>query len=133
MWMTGQRALIFTLLIMIGTSIAYGKDYAVRRKIDGYTVDIAINQNPPIVGKNVLRVEIKDPLGNYVSDISVTVNYYMAPMPGMAPMNYTVRALPRDKGYNVTMDLIMTGPWNITIRTKLAEKPFRLTVPIDVR
>jgi hypothetical protein len=130
---TRQKALTFILLIAISATIAYGRDYAVRRKIDGYTVDIAINQNPPIVGKNVLRVVIKDPLGQYIANAPVTVNYYMAPMPGMASMNYTVKALPRDDGYNATMDLIMTGPWNITIRTSVAEKTLRVTVPIDVR
>ncbi len=131
--MTEQKSLILVLLIMISASLAYGRDYAVRRKIDGYTVDIAIHQNPPIVGKNVMRVEIKDPLGKYITDTPVTVNYYMPPMPGMPPMNYTLKASPDDKGYNLTMDFIMRGPWNITIRTNVAEKPLRVTVPIDVR
>lgn len=31
----------------------------------------------------------------------------------MAPMNYTVQAASKGDGYTMTMDLIMTGPWNI--------------------
>ena len=40
-----------------------------RKKIDGHTVEIAINRNPPIVAKNELRVEIKDPHGKNVYEI----------------------------------------------------------------
>jgi len=128
-----KKSLMVILLIFLGMSIAYGRDYAVRRKIDGYTVDVSINRNPPILGKNDLRVEIKDSLGKYVLNMPVTVNYYMPPMPGMPPMNYTVQASPRGSGYGVTMDLIMTGPWNIVIKVNTAGKPLRMTVPIDVR
>jgi hypothetical protein len=118
---------------MIGVSTAQGRDYSVRRKVNGHTVDISINRNPPVLAKNDLRIEIKNPAGKHVTGLAVTVNYYMPPMPGMPPMNYTVKASPRDAGYHVIMDLIMTGPWNIVIRTIIDGKPLRVTVPIDVR
>jgi hypothetical protein len=128
-----KKSLLVILLIFVGMSIAHGRDYAVRRKIDGYSVDVSINRNPPILGKNDLRIEIKDPLGKHVLNMPVTVNYYMPPMPGMPPMNYTVKAPPGGSGYGATMDLIMTGPWNIVIKVHTAGKPLRMTIPIDVR
>jgi len=128
-----QTILIPSLLVMVSMSMALGKDYTVRRKIDGYIIDVSINRNPPILDKNDLRVEIKDPLGKHVLNMPVTVNYYMPPMPGMPPMNYTVKALPSGSGYRVTMDLIMTGPWNIVIKANTEGKPLRMTIPIDVR
>jgi hypothetical protein len=114
-------------------SIAYSRDYTMRRQINGYTMDISINRNPPIIGKNIILIEIKDPFGKVLINSNVSVNYYMPPMPGMPPMNYTVQASPRGSGYAATMDLIMTGPWNIVIRANTAGKPLRMTVPIDVR
>jgi hypothetical protein len=51
----------------------------------------------------------------------------------MAPMNYTVQASPKGDGYLVIMDLIMTGPWNIVIKTNVAGKRLAATFPIDVR
>ena len=96
-------------------------------------MDIAINRNPPIVGPNGLKVEVKDPQGKFAVNLPVTVNYYMPPMPGMPPMNYTVKAEPKGTGYQMTMNLIMTGPWNIVIRVALPNKTLRITVPIDVR
>ena len=127
------KALIPVLLVLITGSIVHGKDFTARKKVDGYTMEMAINRNPPIVAKNELRVEIKDPHGKNVSDLKVMVNYYMPPMPGMAPMNYTVQASPKGDGYQVIMDLIMTGPWNIVIKTNVAGKRLVATFPIDVR
>jgi len=121
------------LTIVVTASVSFARDFTARKKIDGYTVDVAINRNPPIVAKNELLVGIKDALGKPVSDLKVMVNYYMPPMPGMAPMNYTVRASPKGDGYLVIMDLIMTGPWNIVIKTNVAGKRLAATFPIDVR
>ncbi len=127
------RTLIVLLSVWICAPAAYGRDFTVRRTVDGYTVDIAINRNPPVLGPNRLKVEVKDSTGRPVAGISVTVNYYMPPMPGMPPMNYTVKAQPQGAAYSVTMDLIMTGPWNIVVRATVPGKPLRVTVPIDVR
>ena len=85
------------------------------------------------MGKNEIRIEINDVRGQFVTNNLVTVNYYMPPMPGMPPMNYTLKAVPYGSGYIATMDFIMTGPWNIVVKASTAGKQLRLTVPIDVR
>jgi hypothetical protein len=129
----GLYMVIVVVLLGISVPQAQGRDFTVRRKVDGYTLDIAINRNPPILGLNELRIEVKDPQGKPFAQMPVIVNYYMPPMPGMPPMNYTVNAAPRGAGYIVTMDLIMTGPWNIVIKAAVPGKQLRVTVPIDVR
>ena len=127
------RTVIILLSFVILAPVAHGRDFTVRRNVDGYTFDIAIDRNPPVLGLNGLKVELKDMQGKPVANIPLTVNYYMPPMPGMPPMNYTVNAVPRGNGYSVTMDLIMRGPWNIVIRAAVQGKSLRVTVPIDVR
>jgi nitrogen fixation protein FixH len=127
------RLFFLLLTIVVTASVSLARDFTARKKIDGYTVEIAINRNPPIVAKNELIVGIKDPYGKPVSDLKVMVNYYMPPMPGMAPMNYNVQATPKGDGYLVIMDLIMTGPWNITVKTNVADKRLSAVFPIDVR
>jgi nitrogen fixation protein FixH len=126
-----MACLIFAMLMTATFSLA--KDFTARKKIDGYLIEMAINRNPPIVAKNELRLDIKDPQGKPVKDLTVMVNYYMPPMPGMAPMNYTVRATPKGDGYAVIMDLIMAGPWNIVVKTNIAGKRVNAAFPIDVR
>jgi hypothetical protein len=118
---------------MIFVTSAHGKDFTVKRTVQGYAMDVTINQNPPILGKNEIRVEIKDLHGNPVTESPVTVNYFMPPMPGMAPMNYTVTASLAGPAHKATMDLIMQGPWNIVVRSNIAGKLIRMTVLIDVR
>ncbi len=128
-----RNLLLVSLLIVFLLTPAYGRDFRVKKNLQGYTLDIAMNQNPPILGKNDIKVEIKDSLGKSVDGALVTVNYFMPPMPGMPPMNYRVKASPDGSGYRATMDLIMEGPWNIAIRAGFAEKQLRMTVLIDVR
>jgi hypothetical protein len=127
-------SLPLALLIMVtcGSPCTAG-DYRVRKGDQGLTCDIAINRNPPVVGENEIRVEIKDPQGKPVLGAEVLVNYYMPPMPRMPPMNYTVPAPLKDGAYRAVMDLIMAGPWNIVIRAKSEEKRIRVVFPIDVR
>jgi len=108
-------------------------DYRVRKNVEGLAFDIAINRNPPVLGDNEIRIEIRDAEGHAVLDAEVLVNYYMPPMPKMAPMNYTVPAPLKGKEYRAVMDLIMAGPWNIVIRAKTQGKLLRMTFPIDVR
>jgi hypothetical protein len=124
---------LFLLMMYLGVDVASAGDYKVRRKTADYTVDATINRNPPVLGHNALRVEITDRQGSYVTDAVVRVNYYMPPMPGMAPMNYTVVAAGRGRGYETVMDLIMTGPWIIVIRVEARGNVWRVTFPIDVR
>ena len=124
-----------TLLLFVAGGIdeCGAADYRARKTADGFVFEIAINRNPPVLGKNEIRVEIRDPQGQPVSGAEVTVNYYMPPMPRMPPMSYTVTAAPDGAGYRAVMELIMSGPWNIVVRANPAGKPVRATFPIDVR
>jgi len=121
------------LLMLLFAGSAQGKELVVKRNVQGYSIDVTLKRNPPILGKNDVRVEIKDSQGKEVVEAAVAVNYFMPPMPGMAPMNYTIKAAQDGSGYGATMDLIMKGPWNIVIKADVAGKPLRMTVLIDVR
>ena len=85
------------------------------------------------MGENTIRIEIRDTGGKTLTGARVSVNYYMPPMPGMVPMNYTIPASPDGSGYVAKMSFIMTGPWNIVIRVESGGSPWRVTFPIDVR
>ena len=61
------------------------------------------------------------------------VTYYMPPMSGMPPMNYTIPTQLKNTAYCATMDLIMTGPWNIVIRLRNQGRWMKTIFPIDVR
>ena len=121
------------LAVLLSSYMAEARDYVVRKKAENHTVDVAIDRNPPILGNNAIRVEIKDAQGKYVGDAKVAINYYMPPMPGMPPMNYTVAAEAKGNSYRAVMNFIMTGPWNIVVKVSSSGKRWSVTVPIDVR
>jgi len=125
-------ALTLALFFRLGGPCEAG-DYRVRKNAESLSFDIAINRNPPVLGDNEIRIEIRDPQGHPVLDAEVLVNYYMPPMPNMPPMNYTIPAPLQGKEYRATMDLIMTGPWNIITRARVQGKWVRVVFPIDVR
>ena len=125
----------FLVLLLVLCAAVPGEagDYRVRRKTPNHVVDAAINRNPPIMGENTIRIEIRDTGGRPLAGARVSVNYYMPPMPGMVPMNYTVPAAAEGSGYSAKMNFIMTGPWNIVIRVESGGSPWRVSFPIDVR
>ena len=122
---------IFIVLLII--TVAYARDYKVRKKSGNFIVEMMIDRNPPIVDKNKITLEIKDDRGRYITDAKVIVNYYMSPMPGMPPMNYNTAAQLQGKEYKAVMDLIMAGPWNIVVKIIRAGKTSAVTFAIDVR
>jgi hypothetical protein len=79
-------------------------------------VEIALDRNPPILGDNRIDIIVKEMSGRPVTEAQVLVNYYMPPMPRMAPMNYRTMAKPKGDKYRAEMKLIMAGPWVIAVK-----------------
>ena len=126
----------FALLLLIFTSDmdpVYGRGLEVQKKVDSYDVLVRLDKNPPVLGDNPLEVEIKELGGKPVTDAKVLVNYYMPPMPRMAPMNYKTDA-PLSKGkYKMTMNIIMSGPWVIRVLITRGGKTFMVKINVDAQ
>jgi hypothetical protein len=112
-----RKAILFLILFLFTIDICstHARGLEVQKKAGDYDVLIRLDKHPPIQGDNPMEIEIKDPQGKPVIDAKVLVNYYMPPMPRMAPMNYKSDA-PFSKGkYKMTMNIIMSGPWIIRV------------------
>ena len=107
---------ILILSLLMAVPAAYSKDLELTGKAGEFDVHARIDRNPPILGQNQIEIEIRDATtAGRITDATVMVNYYMPPMPRMAPMNYTTKAELKGEKYRVTMDLIMAGPWIIRV------------------
>jgi len=122
-----------SLNIHFMTCETFAGSFVASKKAGPYLVGIQIDRNPPIIGENKIEIEIKDAVGMIVSNAIVMVNYYMPPMPRMAPMNYRTDAAFRGGKYRTSMDLIMEGPWYIAIKITLAGKTTTAKFNIDVK
>jgi hypothetical protein len=128
-----KKILIAGLVCLLLAGIAYAKDYEVTKKVGQYTVVSTIDRNPPVVGNNNITVAIKDESGKQVTDSQVRVEYSMPAMPGMPPMDYKTDAQLQGNVYKATMNLSMSGPWNITVKFRKDDKVRSIKFNIDAR
>jgi hypothetical protein len=87
-----KRVMVIIVAVLLIAGIAYAKDYEVTKKAGEYNVIVKIDKNPPVVGDNNMKIDIKDASGKNVTDAKVKVEYSMPAMPGMPPMNYKTDA-----------------------------------------
>ena len=111
---------------------AFSKGHEVKKKTAEYEVTARLDRNPPILGDNSIEIEIKDPSGKQIGEATVLINYYMPPMPRMAPMNYTLEAKASGNRHMAKMNFIMTGPWIIVIKIKREGKTSTVKFNVDV-
>lgn len=123
-------AIVLALALVILPAAA--ADLELKKEVAGYRVTLKIDRNPPVIGTNRIEVAIEDAAGSKVTDAKVLVNYYMPPMPRMAPMNYKVEARLKNGKYVEKMKLIMSGPWIIAVKITRDGKTTTAKFSIDV-
>jgi hypothetical protein len=104
-----------------------------KKRTTDFEVTASIDRTPPIVGENKLSLLLKGADGKLITQAQILVNYYMPPMPRMAPMNYTTPAPFKGDAYRTSLYLIMEGPWyivfKITLNGKTSSVKFNINVP----
>lgn len=128
-----KPALAILLLLSLTPAMSYAGSLQMSKKAKDLEVRIQIDRNPPVVGTNNIEIEISDMQTRPVTDAKVLINYYMPPMPRMAPMNYTIDAKEKGKKYRATMNLIMAGPWIIAVKITTGTKTSTAKFNIDAR
>ena len=125
--------LVAVIVLAMGSTTVFAKDYEVKKKAGEYDVVVTIDKNPPVTGDNGVTVSVKDASGKVVAGAKVVVEYSMPAMPGMPPMNYKADAVQKGDVYMATMNLSMAGPWNITVKINAGGKSGSLKFTIDAK
>lgn len=130
-----MRKIVFVALMMVvlAFGIAVAKDYEVKKKAGEFDVEVRIDKNPPVVGDNNIVIEVKDAAGKGVTDAKVVVDYSMPAMQGMPAMNYKTDAVLKGNQYKGTMNLSMSGPWNIAVKITKSGKTSTAKFTIDAK
>lgn len=121
------------IVLFITFNMAYAKDYEISKKSGDYNVQIVINKNPPVTGKNNMDITIKDVSGKDVADASVAVDYGMPAMPGMGAMNYKSIAGWKAGKYSTVLDFSMSGAWFVNIKITRAGTTQTVKLNVDVK
>ena len=122
--------LLTTLLLLIATGAVYAKGFEVDQKTGDYNIEVRFDKNPPSTGNNAIEIAISDASGKSVTDAKVMVSYSMPAMPGMPAMNYKTAALLSGAKYAATLNLSMSGSWNVAV--KIAKPGKTSTVKFNV-
>ncbi len=88
----------------------------IAKKAGPYSVEMSMDRNPPVAGRNNADITVKDASGKAVIDAKVTVDYSMPAMPGMPAMNYKSEAEFKGGIYRTVISPSMAGSWNIAVR-----------------
>lgn len=126
-----RRALAGLMALMVLSSLAEAALLQIKKKAGDYDVELRIDRNPPVVGDNGLELRVTDASGAPVKDAKVLVNYYMPPMPRMAPMNYKTEPKLKKDAFAMRMRLIMAGPWIIIVKVTVGDKTASARFHID--
>lgn len=127
-----KRLIIALMMVVLMGGLAVAKDYEVMKKAGSFDVEVKIDRNPPVVGDNNISIEVKES-GKAVTDAKVVVDYSMPAMPGMPAMNYKTDAELKGSVYKATMNLSMSGSWNIAIKITKAGKTSTAKFTVDAK
>lgn len=128
-----KRFAIVTLALLFIAGVVYAKEYEVKKKAGEFEVKAMIDKNPPVVGANQIKVEVKDASGKYITDAKVKIEYSMPPMPGMAPMNYKTDAQLKGNEYLAKLNFSMAGPWDVVIKITRDGRTSSMKFNVDIR
>jgi hypothetical protein len=124
------------VLFMLAVVIVAGcsKGYRSEKAVDDLKVTLSAGSYPLIKGDNTLTVSVVDATGAAVAGATVNVRYFMPPMPGMAPMDFSTRAMERGAGFAFTANIPMEGGWKVEVAVTRPGKPTSMaTFNLDAR
>ncbi len=132
-----KKRIMMLFLIAVTAALTVSgctKGYQTQKTAGDLTVTLSAGSYPLILGDNAITIKIADASGKAVTDAKVGVRYYMPPMPGMAPMEYTVEGTPKGDGYGFTANIAMEGGWRVDVNVVRGDKPSpTVTFNVDAR
>lgn len=105
-------ALVFVLSLGL---FACSKGYESQKSVDDLKIMLSADRYPLVKADNTLNVAVRDAAGLAVKDATVTVRYYMPPMPGMAPMDFNTQAVLKGDTYSLSANIPMEGGWKAEV------------------
>lgn len=130
-----KASMAFSLAALVLTMVfACAKGYESQKNAGDLKVTLSVDRYPLVKGDNSLSVKIADAAGKIITDATVSVRYFMPPMPGMAPMEYKTQAALKGDGYLFSANVPMEGGWKAEVSvTRGGKLVATATFNIDAR
>jgi len=124
------------MAVVLAVSVVAGcsKGYESQKNVGDMGITLKVDRYPLVKGDNTLSLQVVEKSGKSVTDATVSVRYYMPPMPGMAPMEFSTQAAPKGSGYAFAANIPMEGGWKVDVSvTQPGKAPVSATFNIDAR
>ena len=131
-----KRPVFVVLVLMLSVAVLGGcsKGYESQKNSAGLNIILRADRYPLVKGENNLSVKVTESSGKAVTDAKVDIRFYMPPMPGMAPMESSVRPQMKGNEYPFTVNVAMEGGWKIDATiTQPGKTPASATFNVDAR
>jgi YtkA-like len=130
-----KASMVFLLTALALTMVfACAKGYESQKSAGDLKITLSIDRYPLVKGDNSLTVKIADAEGKTINDATVSMRYFMPPMPGMAPMEYKTQAALKGDGYSLSANIPMEGGWKAEVFVVRGGKPVvTATFNVDAR
>ncbi len=111
-----KASLVILLAALVLTTVfACAKGYESQKSAGDLKVTLSVDRYPLVKGDNSLTVKIVDAEGKTINDATVSLRYFMPPMPGMAPMEYKTQAVLKGDSYSFSANIPMEGGWKAEV------------------
>jgi hypothetical protein len=129
-----KASLVFLFSALALMIFACAKGYESQKSAGDLKINLSIDRYPLVKGDNSLTVKIADAEGKTINDATVSMRYFMPPMPGMAPMEYKTQAVLKGDGYSLSANIPMEGGWKAEVTVLREGKPAATaTFNVDAR
>ena len=120
-----KKSILAVLAGVLALSLLAGcsREYVHQKTEDGMNITLKALRYPLSTGDNALSASIADSSGKPVGDAAVAVRYYLAPLPGMASLDYSATTQAKDGGYAFTANIPMGGEWKVDVTATQPGKP----------
>jgi len=127
------RALLISL-VAVALLFGCAKGYESQKTADDLKITLSIERYPLVKGDNAVNVRVTDASGKAITDAVVSAHYFMPPMPGMAPMDYTTQAVSKGGSYSFSANVPMEGGWKVEIAVaRPGKQPVTAIFNVDAR
>ncbi len=129
-----KKILLTVICLILLSGVLHAAQYELVEDVEGLKVKVIMDNETLSAGENDMRIFLADSAGNPVGGAKIKVDYSMPPMGSMPPMIYKTRARHKGDVYSATLNLNMSGKWNVALIIKqpdraLARMLFELKVP----
>jgi hypothetical protein len=103
------------MLVVLVTLFACSKGYESQKTSEDLKITLSVDRYPLVKGDNDIKVKVTDSSGKTAANAVVSVRYFMPPMPGMAPMDFSTQAFFQGDRYGFVANIPMEGGWKAEV------------------